>query len=114
MHVPLTTSQAADVRRDAVLGRRPTAGDAVDLAPADAGLLERLRAWRSAQAQTQGVPAYVIFHDRTLAQVAARRPRDVVALSMIDGVGAKKLERYGPAILQLLSEDTEPVDSGEA
>ena len=71
-------------------------------AAADGGLLERLKAWRTAQAREQGVPAYVIFHDRTLAEIAAAKPADMDALGVLSGIGAKKLERYGPALLELL------------
>ena len=71
---------------------------------ADQALFARLKAWRSEQARQQGVPAYVIFHDRTLAAIAAGRPADLAGLAGIDGVGGKKLERYGPALLELLSE----------
>ena len=71
-------------------------------AGADPGLLERLKLWRSGQAREQSVPAYVIFHDRTLAAIAAAQPQDLDMLAGIDGIGAKKLERYGPALLELL------------
>jgi ATP-dependent DNA helicase RecQ len=66
-------------------------------------LFERLKAWRSEQARTQSVPPYVVFHDATLAAIAAAQPRDLGALSGIAGIGAKKLERYGPALLELLA-----------
>jgi len=72
------------------------------LSAADALLLERLRSWRSDQAREQSVPAYVIFHDATLSAIAAARPRDIGDLSSIHGIGAKKLERYGPALMALL------------
>jgi ATP-dependent DNA helicase RecQ len=72
------------------------------LSAPDAALLERLRSWRSEQAREQSVPAYVIFHDATLAAIAAAHPRDVGELSSIHGIGAKKLERYGPALMALL------------
>jgi ATP-dependent DNA helicase RecQ len=65
-------------------------------------LLARLKAWRSEQARTQSVPPYVVFHDSTLVGIAAAQPRSVDDLSMIAGIGAKKLERYGPALLELL------------
>jgi ATP-dependent DNA helicase RecQ len=65
-------------------------------------LLERLRAWRSGQAREQSVPAYVIFHDATLSAIAASHPRDIGDLSSIHGIGARKLERYGPALMALL------------
>ena len=69
----------------------------------DAGLFERLKAWRLEQAREQSVPPYVVFHDATLAAIAAARPASLDDLSMIAGIGAKKLERYGPALLRLLS-----------
>jgi ATP-dependent DNA helicase RecQ len=82
---------------------RTRGGTATDaLTAADAGVLERLKAWRMAQAREQAVPAYVIFHDRTLAEIAALRPQDQEALAVIPGMGAKKLERYGAALLALL------------
>jgi superfamily II DNA helicase RecQ len=68
----------------------------------DADLLDRLKAWRSAQARAQSVPPYVVFHDSTLAALAAARPQDLAMLSSIPGLGVKKLERYGPALLELL------------
>jgi ATP-dependent DNA helicase RecQ len=77
--------------------RSPALGAGVD-----ADLLARLKAWRSEQARDQSVPPYVVFHDSTLSAIAASRPRDLGALSAIAGIGAKKLERYGPALLQLL------------
>ena len=69
---------------------------------ADMDLLARLKAWRTVQAREQSVPPYVVFHDATLSAIAAAQPRDLDALSMIAGIGTKKLERYGPALLQLL------------
>jgi ATP-dependent DNA helicase RecQ len=69
---------------------------------ADAGLLARLKAWRSEQARVQSVPAYVIFHDSTLAEIAASHPQGLDALATITGIGARKLERYGPALLEIL------------
>ena len=64
--------------------------------------LERLRAWRGEQARSQSVPAYVIFHDATLLAIAAAHPRHLEDLSTIHGIGAKKLERYGPQLLALM------------
>ncbi|SDO59087.1 ATP-dependent DNA helicase RecQ [Klenkia soli] len=76
---------------------------AVDLAPAAAPAFERLRAWRAATAKEQGVPAYVVFHDATLRQIATEEPADVAALGTINGVGAAKLERYGEGVLAALA-----------
>ncbi|HET7844076.1 MAG TPA: DNA helicase RecQ [Xanthomonadales bacterium] len=66
---------------------------------------ERLRAWRAATAREQNVPAYVIFHDATLAQLAGVRPRSLEALATVPGVGTRKLERYGDALLALLADE---------
>jgi ATP-dependent DNA helicase RecQ len=68
----------------------------------DAGLLSRLKAWRSEQARAQSVPAYVVFHDSTLNAIAVARPRSLDSLSTIAGVGERKLERYGAALLALV------------
>jgi ATP-dependent DNA helicase RecQ len=68
----------------------------------DASLLAALKAWRLQQARDQAVPPYVVFHDRTLLEIAARLPADLEALSQVSGVGAAKLERYGQAVLQVL------------
>jgi len=64
----------------------------------------RLKAWRLAEARRQAVPAYVILHDATLAEIARREPRDLDALGEIPGIGARKLERYGAALLEVLGE----------
>ncbi len=80
--------------------RRGTIGSA--LPAAAAGLLEQLKVWRMEQARVQSVPAFVIFHDRTLQEIAAARPADMDALGAISGIGAKKLERYGAALLDLV------------
>ena len=53
------------------------------------------------EAQSQGVPAFVIFHDSTLAGIATAKPATLDELSRVSGIGAKKLERYGKAILAL-------------
>jgi ATP-dependent DNA helicase RecQ len=79
-----------------------TAGSTpVDLPPDAALRFEALRGWRAEVARAQNVPAYVIFHDRTLREIALVQPRDVGALAGIPGVGAAKLERYGQALLDL-------------
>ena len=69
---------------------------------ATGGLFEALRAWRKGQAQLQSVPPYVIFHDRTLLEIAASRPADLTRLGQVSGVGQGKLERYGPAVLEVV------------
>jgi len=101
----LKGEQSVEMRHQ--LPRRSKAGKArgaatAGLSNADAGLLEQLKSWRLEQAREQSVPAYVILHDRTLAEIAALRPRDMDALATISGIGAKKLERYGAALLTLV------------
>jgi ATP-dependent DNA helicase RecQ len=65
---------------------------------------ERLREWRGATARRQGVPAYVIFHDRTLREIALSAPGSRAALAEISGVGAARLERYGEELLAQLAD----------
>ncbi len=67
-------------------------------------LFERLRSWRRIEASQQGVPPYVIFHDSTLRELAARRPADEAALARVKGMGQAKLEKYGAELLELLNE----------
>ncbi|HEY5018960.1 MAG TPA: RecQ family ATP-dependent DNA helicase, partial [Streptosporangiaceae bacterium] len=76
---------------------------AAELPAAAAPAFERLRAWRAASAKEQGVPAYVIFHDATLRQIAARAPQTLAELATISGVGEAKLARYGQLILDTLA-----------
>jgi DNA helicase-2/ATP-dependent DNA helicase PcrA len=68
----------------------------------DVELLDRLRGWRSEEAKDQQVPAYVVFTDATLTAIAEQRPTDNAALVRIPGIGARKLDRYGPAVLDLV------------
>ena len=70
--------------------------------PADP-LFDALREARRKLAAEAGVPPYVIFHDSTLREIAARKPRDLSELGQVQGVGAVKLERYGAAMLDALS-----------
>ncbi len=80
--------------------RRPLAApeNAVDDA-----LFEKLRVWRQAAAREHNVPAYVIFHDATLAQIAQLRPLTLDQLGGVSGVGARKLEAYGEGILAVVN-----------
>jgi ATP-dependent DNA helicase RecQ len=68
-----------------------------------APVFERLRAWRGATAKEQGVPAYVVFHDATLRQIAAQSPTTLAALGAISGIGENKLAKYGQQILDTLA-----------
>jgi ATP-dependent DNA helicase RecQ len=73
-----------------------------DEAALDLDLFEALRAWRAATARSMGVPAYVVFPDATLAEVARRRPRSEDDLREVKGIGPKKLESYGADLLRLV------------
>jgi ATP-dependent DNA helicase RecQ len=79
---------------------RAAAGEAL-AGPAQA-LFEQLRAWRAEAARRHGVPAYVIFHDATLREIARTRPPSLDALRGISGIGARKLEAYGAEIVGLV------------
>ena len=79
------------------------------LAGADAGLFESLRTERKSIADEQGVPAYVVFHDATLREIATRRPETAEQLLDVPGIGAAKAERYGQRILAVVGQwDADP------
>ncbi len=75
---------------------------AAELPAEAAGRFEQLRAWRAATAKEQGVPAYVIFHDATLREIAATQPSSLAALGKVSGVGETKLAKYGDQVLNVL------------
>jgi DNA helicase-2/ATP-dependent DNA helicase PcrA len=66
-------------------------------------LYDRLKEWRRKRANADGVPAYVVFHDRTLAEIAERRCKDWADLAAISGVGPAKLERYADEVLAVVA-----------
>lgn len=68
----------------------------------DQGLFERLRIWRRDLASQRRVPAYVIFHDTTLQEIARAKPTSERALGLLSGIGEKKLSQYGSQILQIV------------
>jgi ATP-dependent DNA helicase RecQ len=76
---------------------------AADLPTGALPLFERLRAWRSETAREQGVPAYIVFGDATLRGIAVTEPSTLAELGTITGVGEKKLEAYGEAILAVVA-----------
>ncbi|MEV0843301.1 DNA helicase RecQ [Actinocatenispora sera] len=89
-------------RRKAAKTKRATAS--AELAPEAQPVFEALRSWRAATAKEQGVPAYVVFHDATLREIATRRPVDLSELGTVSGVGENKLAKYGEGILAVLAE----------
>jgi ATP-dependent DNA helicase RecQ len=101
-------SRATGTARTGTAGTAGTAaasadGAANELSGAAAAVFEQLRAWRAAAAREQSVPAYVIFHDATLRQIAASPPATLAELAAVNGVGQAKLTRYGQQILDLLT-----------
>ena len=76
---------------------------AANLSGEAAARFERLRVWRFETARAQGVPAYVILHDKTLRELAETHPGTLDQLAMTNGIGAAKLERYGEELLTVLS-----------
>ncbi|WP_055603747.1 DNA helicase RecQ [Streptomyces aureus] len=76
----------------------------VDLPAAAVPVFEALRAWRAATAREQGVPAYVVFHDATLREIATQLPATVAELGTIGGVGEAKLAKYAEGLLEALAE----------
>jgi DNA helicase-2/ATP-dependent DNA helicase PcrA len=70
---------------------------------ADGPLAEQLRAWRRKRAEADGVPAYVVFNDRTLAALNERQPRSRGELLAVEGIGPSKLDKYGDELLALLA-----------
>ncbi|MBD0330338.1 MAG: ATP-dependent DNA helicase UvrD2 [Thermoleophilia bacterium] len=81
--------------------RRPARPPEPAAAPDDP-LFAALRTWRLVRAREDGVPPYVVFHDRTLAEIARRRPQRVTDLAGVPGVGPAKLDRYGTEVIRVL------------
>ncbi|MEP6942498.1 MAG: RQC domain-containing protein, partial [Betaproteobacteria bacterium] len=83
--------------------RRKSGGGDASLDAGGNALLDRLKAWRLDESRAQAVPAYVILHDKTLVDIARSRPRTLDALGAIAGIGARKLERYGDALIGVVA-----------
>ncbi|MFD8737725.1 DNA helicase RecQ [Streptomyces sp. NPDC059618] len=103
--VPLRkeTAKPAASRSSASKGERKAKAAAADLPAELVPAFEALRAWRGEQAREQGVPAYVIFHDATLREIATVWPTSVKDLGGISGVGEKKLATYGEGVVAVLA-----------
>jgi len=102
----LRGERPVNLRRDPVKVARTRSSrtPAAPLPDGVAPIFEQLRAWRGAAAKEQGVPAYVIFHDATLREIATRRPTSLTELGQISGIGEAKLARHGKAVLDALAE----------
>jgi DNA helicase-2/ATP-dependent DNA helicase PcrA len=64
--------------------------------------MDRLKEWRRLRSKAEGVPAYVVFDDQTLVEIAQQMPKDWADLAAIAGVGPKKLDRYADEILTIV------------
>ena len=104
---PVSVRQAITSGRSEGNGRSPRPrrrrdGDNPVVDAADAALFAALRAWRRERASEQHVPPYVIFNDATLADIARKRPKNSEDLKDVSGIGQRKLQRYGAAVLELV------------
>ena len=99
----LRGEESITLRRDTVERARPGYAVKTLVAEEDASLLSALKAKRRALAEAAGVPAYVIFPDRTLIEMAEKRPQTLDQMMGITGVGAKKLESYGAVFLSVIT-----------
>lgn len=93
------------LRRDTIKSAKRRPAVKMLVSEEDAPLLSALKAKRRALAEAQRVPAYVVFTDRTLIEMAEARPNTLDAMAAISGIGAKKLERYGAAFLEVIAGD---------
>ena len=104
--LPILRAEATiDLRRDTIKAagknRRPAAKAMVN--EEDAPLLSALKAKRRALAEAARVPAYIIFTDKTLIEMAETRPTTLDGMARIGGIGAKKLESYGAGFLEVIT-----------
>ncbi|TCZ61373.1 DNA helicase RecQ [Roseicella aquatilis] len=102
----LKGEQRVMLRAETVTAAAPRDRAGRSAPPAMAGdpLFDALRAWRKREAEAQGLPAYMIFSNETLASIATARPLDAEDLAMIPGVGRSKLERYADDVLRVVKE----------
>ncbi|MBV7408285.1 DNA helicase RecQ [Maritimibacter sp. DP1N21-5] len=102
-HPVLRGEEQVILRKDNIAATRDRPAVRMLVSEEDAPLLSALKAKRRALAEAQRVPAYVVFTDRTLIEMAERRPMTLDALAGVSGVGAKKLERYGAEFLAVIA-----------
>jgi len=107
LRLPAEAPRRGKVLRPARTGRGVDKPPPVALQADATQRFAALKAWRAEVAAEHNLPAYVVFHDATLAEMARAQPGDLGALAQISGVGAKKLEAYGRALLSLLHPDRE-------
>jgi ATP-dependent DNA helicase RecQ len=106
----LRGEERLELRRDMRVRQtaRQQSAAAASVPPGDGDLWQALRSRRRELAERHGVPPYVIFHDASLAEMAARRPRSLAEFAGIPGVGEKKLARYGEDFLEVIARHAAP------
>lgn len=102
-HPILRGEESVTLREDTTKGAKPANVLRTQVSEEDEPLLSALKAKRRALAEAARVPAYVIFPDRTLIEMAEKRPQDLDQMARIGGVGAKKLESFGRAFLEVIA-----------
>ena len=108
-HPILRGEAPVTLREDSIKRAKPAFVPKMQVSEEDAPLFSALKAKRRALAEAARVPAYVIFPDRTLQEMAERRPQTLDEMARIGGVGAKKLDSYGDAFLSVIAGDTAPM-----
>ena len=108
-HPILRGEAPVTLREDSIKRAKPAFVPKMQVTEEDAPLFSALKAKRRALAEAARVPAYVIFPDRTLQEMAERRPQTLDEMARISGVGAKKLDSYGDAFLSVIAGDTAPM-----
>ncbi|WP_345499867.1 DNA helicase RecQ [Nocardia callitridis] len=106
----LFDGRAVSMRREPERAAKParaaraSKAAAAEMAASDVPVFDKLREWRAATAKEQGVPAYVVFHDATLREIAASKPSGLAGLGAINGIGENKLNKYGEQVLEVLAD----------
>ncbi|GAW34238.1 ATP-dependent DNA helicase RecQ [Roseovarius sp. A-2] len=104
---PILRAETPIHLRREVATRTPRPAARALVSEEDAPLLSALKAKRRALAEAAGVPAYIVFNDRTLIEMAETRPANLDAMARVGGVGATKLERYGTDFLEVINGEAE-------
>ncbi|WBU60147.1 DNA helicase RecQ [Paracoccus albus] len=108
-HPILRGEAQVTLREDSIKRAKPAFTPKMQVSEEDAPLFSALKAKRRALAEAQRVPAYVIFPDRTLQEMAERRPQTLDEMARINGVGAKKLDSYGDAFISVIAGEAAPM-----
>lgn len=109
-----TTPASTSARRERHERREAFESERKELGPEQARRFETLRKWRARRADHEGVPLYVVLTNKELIELARRNPSSKSALAEIDGIGRRKIERYGESLLQLLGHTPSPESAIEA